>query len=65
MADEAQKSSLPGRYATAIFDLAVDMNLLDTVASDVRRHVDISSVVLKELAPERQHAKAAKSRRAP
>jgi F-type H+-transporting ATPase subunit delta len=35
VADEAQKSSLAGRYATAIFDLAVDMNLLDTVATDL------------------------------
>jgi F-type H+-transporting ATPase subunit delta len=35
VADEAQKSSLAGRYATAIFDLAVDMNLLDTVAADL------------------------------
>jgi len=35
VADEAQKSSLQGRYATAIFDLAVDMNLLDTVAADL------------------------------
>lgn len=40
-------------------------DLLDTVASDVRRHVDISSVVLKELAPERRQAKSAKTRRAP
>jgi F-type H+-transporting ATPase subunit delta len=35
VADQAQKSSLPGRYATAVFDLAVDMNLLDTVAADL------------------------------
>jgi F-type H+-transporting ATPase subunit delta len=35
VADEAQKSSLAGRYATAVFDLAVDMSLLDTVAANL------------------------------
>jgi F-type H+-transporting ATPase subunit delta len=35
VADEAQKSTVAERYATAIFDLAVEMNSLDAVASDL------------------------------
>lgn len=35
MADEAQKSTVAERYATAVFDLAVEMNALDAVAADL------------------------------
>ena len=34
MADEAHNSGIAGRYATAIFDLAVETGALDAVASD-------------------------------
>ncbi len=34
MADEAHLSGIAGRYATAVFDLAVDTKSLDAVASD-------------------------------
>ena len=34
MADEAHISGIAGRYATAVFDLAVDTKSLDAVASD-------------------------------
>jgi F-type H+-transporting ATPase subunit delta len=50
VADEAQKSSIAGRYATAIFDLAVDMNLLDAVATDLaslKRMINASPDLLR------------------
>jgi F-type H+-transporting ATPase subunit delta len=34
VADEAHKSGIAGRYATAIFDLATDMKSVDAVAAD-------------------------------
>ena len=34
MADEAYNSSIAGRYATAVFDLAVEMKSVDAVASN-------------------------------
>jgi F-type H+-transporting ATPase subunit delta len=34
VADDAHNSSIVGRYATAIFDLAVELKALDAVASD-------------------------------
>jgi len=34
VADEAQNSTVAGRYATAIFELAVEMKSVDAVASD-------------------------------
>ena len=34
MADEAHNSSIAGRYATAIFDLATETNSVDAVAAD-------------------------------
>ncbi len=34
MADQGHNSSIAGRYATAVFDLAVEGNVLDAVAAD-------------------------------
>jgi F-type H+-transporting ATPase subunit delta len=34
VADQAHNSSIAGRYATAVFDLAVEMKSVDAVASD-------------------------------
>jgi len=34
VADKAHNSTIAGRYATAIFDLAIEMNALDAVATD-------------------------------
>ena len=60
--DLRQLSALLGQGSVAAAQRYRD--LLDAVASDVRRHVDISSVVLRGLAPVRRQAKAAKSRKA-
>ncbi|HWA90850.1 MAG TPA: F0F1 ATP synthase subunit delta [Rhizomicrobium sp.] len=35
MADQGHNSTIAGRYATAIFDLAMETNSLDTVAADL------------------------------
>jgi len=61
--DLRQLSALLGQGSVAAAQRYRD--LLDAVASDVRRHVDISSVVLRELSSQRRDAKWAKSRRAP
>jgi hypothetical protein len=61
--DLRQLSALLGQGSVAAAQRYRD--LLDAVASDVRRHVDISSVVLRGLASVRRQAKAAKSRKAP
>jgi len=61
--DLRQLSALLGQGSVAAAHRYRD--LLDAVASDVRRHVDISSVVLRGLAPVRRLTKAAKLRKAP
>lgn len=35
MADQGQNSTIAGRYATAVFDLAMDTNSVDAVAGDL------------------------------